>query len=596
MKQQNDEPEQHKGVGRRSVLGGLGAGLGAASLAAVPRGAEAQTPPAASPTTASAAPFPASRSGPLGRPYNVILITTDEEAFHLRPAEGYTTPARAELQRRGTSFVNHYIGSAMCTPSRGVIYSGQPPQVNGVFDQMETGYVPSMRTDRPSMGTVFRELGYHTAYYGKFELRRDIVVPNPAVNYSDALAEYGFDSFSPDGDKTGAPDQGYETDIFTASEAVRWMRTQGQALNDKGIPWLLVVSFISPHDIMYADVNQPGPTVQKSATGAVLTPPPTNAAFTTRWKFPPSPSALQPLDKPGRPPAQMAYNIGWSAWLGTIPQDATAMWYDYYNFYLNLIRDNDNTLQIVLDAISELNLWPSTAVVRTADHGELGGSHGGLRGKGPFPYEQETHVPMVVVHPEYPGGRTCAAVTSHIDLLTTLAALTNTEPSRRAAAITGLPGRDFSTVLNNPEQASLTAIREGALFNYVGLWTVDSTYMAKTAWELNVAQSVPPFGALKPSLSPRGFLSFCFDGRYKFSRYYAPDNFNMPTTFEELLANNDLELFDLENDPDEVVNLAVNADANRDLIMAHNDLLNRLIAREVGVNDGRFLPEAVREP
>ncbi len=176
MKQQNDEPEQHKGVGRRSVLGGLGAGLGAASLAAVPRGAEAQTPPAASPTTASTTPFPASRSGPLDRPYNVILITTDEEAYHLRPAEGFTTPARAELQRRGTSFVNHYIGSAMCTPSRGVIYSGQPPQVNGVFDQMETGYVPSLRTDRPSMGTVFRELGYHTAYFGKFELRRDIVV------------------------------------------------------------------------------------------------------------------------------------------------------------------------------------------------------------------------------------------------------------------------------------------------------------------------------------------------------------------------------------------------------------------------------------
>jgi arylsulfatase len=594
MDQRNGEPEQPGGVGRRAVLGrGLGAGLGAASLAALPGSADGQTPTAA-PPAGSTAPFPASRNGPLDRPYNVVLFITDEEAYHLRPAEGFATPARAELQLRGTTFLNHYIGSAMCTPSRGVMFSGQPPQVNGVFDQMETGYVPSMRTDRPSMGTVFRELGYRTAYFGKFELRRDIISPKPTVNYSDALTAYGFDSFEPDGDKVGAPDQGYDTDIYTAGEAVRWLRTQGQALNKQGIPWLLVVSFISPHDIMYANVNQPGhEDVQKSLTGGKLTRPPANAAFATRWKFPPSPSAQQPLDEPGRPRAQLAYNIGWSAWLGEIPRDATAMWNDYYNLYLNMIRDNDRTLQGVLDAISALDLWPTTAVVRTADHGELGGSHGGLRGKGPLPYEQETHVPMVVVHPEYPGGRTCKAVTSHVDLVPTLAGLTNAEAQKRATALTGLPGRDFTSVLKAPEQASFTAIREGALFNYVGLWTVDALYMTRTARDLGEDRPCPPFSELKPEMSPRGFVSFCFDGRYKFARYYAPDNFNTPTTFEDLVGHNDLELFDLEHDPDEMVNLAVDTVANRELILRQNELLNRLIAREVGKNDGSFLPAAL---
>ena len=72
-------------------------------------------------------------------------------------------------------------------------------------------------------------------------------------------------------------------------------------------------------------------------------------------------------------------------------------------------------------------------------------------------------------------------------------------------------------------------------------------------------------------MTPRGFVSFCFDGRYKFSRYYAPDNFNTPTTFEELVGNNDLELFDLERDPDEMVNLAVDTGANRELILRQND-------------------------
>lgn len=593
MQKRNDKSAHQSGVGRRTVLGSLGAGLGAVGLAGRPVGAAVPelTPKPAAPS----APFPASRSAPLGRPYNMILITTDEEAYHLRPADGYSTPARAELQRRGTSFLNHYIASAMCTPSRGVMYSGQPPQINGVFDQMETGYVPSLRTDRPSIGTVFRELGYHTAYFGKFELRRSIVAPNPDINYSSALSAYGFDSFSPDGDKIGTPDQGYDTDIFTAGEAIRWMRTHGQALNAQNIPWLLVVSFVSPHDIMYADVNQPGQNVQTSQTGGTLTPPPADGIFATRWTFPPSPSALEPLDKPGRPPAQLAYNKGWSAWLGQIPPGESAMWNDYYNFYLNLIRDNDNTLQTVLDTLSALDLWPTTAVVRTADHGELGGAHGGLRGKGPMPYEQETHVPMVVVHPEYPGGRSCKAVTSHIDLITTLAGLTNAPASRRTAALAGLPGLDFSTLLKNPEQAAYTTLREGALFNYVGLWTVDAAYMTNTAWDLSKGQTVPPFGALRPSLTPRGFLSFCFDGRYKFARYYAPDNFNTPTSFGALVNHNDLELYDLANDPDEMHNLATAPDARRDLIMANNELLNRLMEREVGDNDGSFLPAALRQ-
>jgi hypothetical protein len=66
-------------------------------------------------------------------------------------------------------------------------------------------------------------------------------------------------------------------------------------------------------------------------------------------------------------------------------------------------------------------------------------------------------------------------------------------------------------------------------------------------------------------------------------------------TFEELVGNNDLELFDLERDPDEMVNLAVDTGANRELILHKNELLNRLIAREVGDNNGSFLPAELRK-
>lgn len=580
------------GVSRRDLLK---AGSGAAALGMLPQTAKAATGDAQSAAAVAAGPYPASRTTPLGRPYNVVLFISDEETYHLRPTEGYTTPAREELQRRGTTFHQHYIGAAMCTPSRGVMFSGQPPQVNGVFDQMELGYVPSLRTDKPSMGTIFKELGYETAYFGKFELRKDIITPKTDINYTDALREYGFDTFAPDGDKVGAPDQAYDTDTYTAGEGVRWLRTNAHEINRQGKPWLLVVSFVSPHDIMYADANQPGSREQVSEVGMRITPPPDNTHFAKQWIFPESPSHFQPMDTPGRPRAHLAYLVGWSAFLGEIPVGASAMWNTYYNYYLNLIRDNDRNLQEVIDALSALDLWDSTVVLRTADHGELGGSHGGLRGKGPLPYEQESHVPAVIVHPEHPGGQNCQALTSHIDLIPTLVGLTGTEAGLRQKSVAGLPGHDFSPLLKAPATAAADAIREAVLFNYVGLQTVDSLYMMRVCRDIAEGRFAPPFTEARPDMSRRGFISFVFDGRYKFARYYAPNDFNTPETIEALLANNEIELFDLQADPDEVNNLGAEPETYHDLILQMNALLNRMIAREVGANDGSFLPAVLRK-
>jgi arylsulfatase A-like enzyme len=566
-----------------------------AALGVFPQAAAAETAQTTdAAAAASAAPYPASRTTPLDRPYNAVLFISDEEAYHIRPAEGYAVPAREELQRRGTTFENHYIGAAMCTPSRGVMFSGRPPQMNGVFDQMELGYVPSLRTDKPSMGKIFKQLGYETAYFGKFELRKDIITPKVDVNYTDALREYGFDTFAPDGDKVGAPDQAYDTDTYTCGEAIRWLRTNAQALNDQGKSWFLVVSFVSPHDIMYADVNQPGSRQQVSAVGMTITPPPDNTHFARQWSLPESPSHFEPMDSPGRPRAHLSYMIGWSAFLGEIPVGATEMWNTYYNYYLNLIRDNDRNLQAVIDTLSALDLWDSTVVFRTADHGELGGSHGGLRGKGPLPYEQESHVPAVIVHPEYPGGRSCRALTSHIDLIPTLVGLTGADGAGHNDAVSALPGHDFTPLLKAPDAAAPDAIREAVLFNYVGLQTVDALYMMRVCRDIAEGRFAPPFTEAKPDMSRRGFISFVFDGRYKFARYYAPDNFNTPDTLEALLADNVIEMFDLQADPDELHNLGVDPQANRDLILQMNALLNRMIAREVGVNDGSFLPATLR--
>lgn len=86
--------------------------------------------------------------------------------------------------------------------------------------------------------------------------------------------------------------------------------------------------------------------------------------------------------------------------------------------------------------------------------------------------------------------------------------------------------------------------------------------------------------------SKRGFVRGITTEKYKFARYFSPLNFNMPTTMEDLYTNNDVQLFDLEKDPEELVNLAADKETNADLIMDLNRQLNALIAKEIGVNDG----------
>jgi arylsulfatase A-like enzyme len=546
-------------------------------------------------TIAPAAHAQVSATPTPSRPLNIILVLRDQTRLELPGAAGYHAPALDRLAQQGITFRNHYIASAMCTPSRAAIFSGQPPQVNGVFDQLEAGYVPSLRSERPNMGSMMKKLGYRTAFYGKWEMDFDILPPKSNVNYSNALQPYGFDVYQPDGDKTGTPDQGYKTDVYTAAESVRWLRGNVPDLRDNGQPFFMVVSFVNPHDIMYANANVPDtPQVQRAAVNNVLTAPPKNSLYSKRWNTAPSPTIQEVLSARGMPAALTDYQTGWSRALGFIPVDRPDMWRVFNDYYLNMIRDTDSGLQQLLDGLDELNLWRSTVVIFTADHGEMAGDHGGLRGKGPFAYEGNAHVPLIIVHPNYPGGQSSTVLTSHLDLMPTLLGLAGVPETQAREAAKDLPGRDFSSVLARGETAAPQAVRPGVLFNYVAPLTIDSDYCLSAMTQLLQGKVAPPLTVLQPKLNKRGFLSFVFDGQYKFARYYAPANFNTPETLEQILGNNDLQLFDLKNDPLEVHNLALDTEKNKGVILRMNALLNELMAREVGKNDGSFLPVAIR--
>ena len=368
----------------------------------------------------------------------------------------------------------------------------------------------------------------------------------------------------------------------------------GRPLADDGKPWALFVSLINPHDIMYFNTDRPGERVQD--TGRLLmraARAPEQAMYQKHWELALPASLKQPMDAPGRPAAHGEFLKAWGYTLGTIPPEPER-WQRFNDFYLNSIRAVDQQVLLLLDELDNLGLDDDTIVVFTSDHGELAGAHG-LRGKGPFAYQEAIHLPMHVVHPDVRGGQDLHALTSHLDLVPSLLAMAGVA-SRGIDELAGrrLPGKDFSGALSDPGKAQLHSVRESVLFTYSGLATNDGDAVklfadAKAAGE--DPRKVMQTSGFRPNLTKRGSLRTMFDGRYKFSRYFAPAQRNVPTNLDDLYRFNDVELYDLQTDPAELTNLAAERGDNAELVLASSRKLEAVIKAEIGVDDGREMPQ-----
>jgi hypothetical protein len=130
------------------------------------------------------------------------------------------------------------------------------------------------------------------------------------------------------------PDSGFDNDVFTAGEAVRWLRVNANEARKNGKPFFMVASFVNPHDIMFGNGNVPDqPEVQKPGVPALVPPPPASSTYEKKWSFKLPASLGESLTAPGMPKALLEYKNGWDAWSGSIPTDRKDMWTIFDNFY-----------------------------------------------------------------------------------------------------------------------------------------------------------------------------------------------------------------------------------------------------------------------
>ncbi|MCP4266570.1 MAG: sulfatase-like hydrolase/transferase [Candidatus Brocadiaceae bacterium] len=526
-------------------------------------------------------------------PYNILMIVTDQERYleYSELPKGYRLPGHERLAERGVTFENHQIASCVCTPSRAVLYTGLHIQNNGMFDNTNFPWGGSLSTDIDTLGDMMRKQGYYTAYKGKWHLTDEFETINklhaPTRLLSEEMEEYGFSDYMGIGDIIGHTMGGYLHDNVISSMSRSWMRGKGEQLRQEGKPWFLTVNMVNPHDIMYFDTDLPGQKVQGKKHMFHISKSPAYDLYNQKWNVRLPISRSQSINEKGRPASHLDFRDSNAAMLGPII-DEDDRWNRLNNYYFNCLQDVDNNLIDILDELENLGIDDNTIVIFTGDHGELGGAHG-LVGKGATAYREQNNVPLIIVHPAYAGNKHCKAVTSHVDIATTLIGFSGGD----STSIANLPGKDISLLLDSPENANFNALREGALYNFNMFGFIDRDFITSVGDFLADGGKPTELGkqGFKPNLKKRGAIRSICDGNFNFSRYFSPLQHNIPTTIEALFANNDVELYDLQNDPNELNNLAVNHEKHSDLLKMMNNKLNMLIAEEVGEDLGQMLPK-----
>lgn len=527
-----------------------------------------------------------------GGPYNILMIVTDQERYMTKNElpPGLKLPGHERLAAQGTVFENHQVASCVCTPSRAVMYTGQHIQKNGMFDNTNFPWSGSMSTDIETVGDLLRKQGYYTAYKGKWHLTEEFETINDSHNPTRLLAEemekYGFSDYFGIGDVIAHTQGGFLHDNIISAMSKSWLRGKGEELRSSDKPWFFAVNLVNPHDVMYYNTDLPNQKTQSIDAMLEINREPKNKIYEKNWDVKLPESRNQKLSEQGRPAAHLDYQQSRGAMVGVVPNEDDR-WERLNNYYFNCIKDVDDNIVEILNELDELGISNNTIVIFTADHGELAGAHG-LSGKGATAYQEQNNVPFMMVHPAFKGNKKCKAVTSHVDIATTLLSLSggSIEPAN------SLPGKDISSLLLDPEGAQFNTLREGALYNYNMFAYIDQDFFKSIGQYFAQGGNADKLGdqGFKPNLSKRGAIRSIFDGRYKFSRYYSPLEHHVPIDMEQLLSFNDLELYDLQDDPNEMNNLASESKSNRALIEMMNTKLNVLIEQEVGDDVGQMLP------
>lgn len=448
---------------------------------------------------------------------NILFIYTDDQPYktvgcYPESPRWVKTPNIDRLAETGVRFHRSYLG-AWCMPSRAALLTGRLQ--HGIESMRMEGEYPGSTYDPekcPFWPALLRKRGYHTAQIGKWHTGTDTgwgrdwdyqIVWNRPGHPENAGNYYEKQILAFNGKERAV--EGYSTDNYTqwAAEYI-----QGQH-REAGKPWFLWLCYGAVHGPTTPAPRHLGKySGQQAPVPADIFGPragkPAYLDITQAWM---SDANGKPVMKK-RAPRKSNFDkdeagLDFQKWVQQVNECALAV---------------DEGIGRVLSVLKESGQLENTLVIFTADQGYALGEHGFSQKVAP--YDATVASPLIISRPgTIPQKKVCRHPVNSPDLVATILKTTGLEVPWK------LHGRDLTPLLNDPES---TSWNHPVLMEHTSHYYGSDTNPIPTGAKLTETGNTPWWLLLR-------------DGRYKYIR--------------TLVAGETEELYDLDQDPEELHNL-----------------------------------------
>jgi arylsulfatase A-like enzyme len=445
---------------------------------------------------------------------NILFIMTDDHAAHAISSYGSrinTTPNIDRIAAKGVRFENCFCTNGICAPSRAVILSGKHSHLNGLRDNSQT-FDGSQQT----FPKLLQQAGYQTIMLGKWHLKSDPT----GFDYWNILPGQG-QYYNPDLIEMGERKQhtGYVTDLIT-DIALDYLENK----RDKEKPFMMMLHHKAPHRnwqpaprhlTMYDSVEFPEPdtlfddySTRSAAAVEQEMSLQDSMQIAHDLKMEPAP---QRLNEEQRAAWEAAYGPKREAFEREKPEGDDLVRWKYQRYmqdYLGCIAAVDENIGRVLDYLDQSGMAENTIVVYTSDQGFYLGDHGWFDKR--FMYEESLRMPLLA---KFPGKTTPGSINNelvqNLDFAPTFLELAGVDVPK------DMQGESILGFLKNK---AVNDWRESIYYHY---YEFPAVHMVKRHYGVRTKQ-------------------------YKLIHYY-----------HDIDA---WELYDLENDPQELINVYDNPD------------------------------------